>query len=499
MARRSSEYIVRDIPENVSCLQNSRNCHHSVKYQPILLLTSSSLFISSTQASWYEVYTALRRHSAAVDYKILESSQITPPPSTLYSLSGGSLPRQPPKVKRLTEAVKFTLSVTHKTYELQLLDTLQCDSAAVVPIEWMRDVKRRPTATRRSCRPANILNKPSPVHILLGLNNDCILEMFEQMTLDARDLCAISRSCGRFNDLVGLIFRHRYRASSIRLTADQWPLSVCEVLFEDFGHFITSVHLDDNTIFSDIVLGLMGRHCPNLKKLTATRIDGIVSAIDGYKRLPSNKQATIAYPFGKLEEFDYSSATGEIETLPTIKLPSLRRLVIDGAILGEHVDVGAFFATNNQLKWLHLNRLHIGGQMTVILKHLHNLEELHMQKTFYCKERADSLWFFGQLKKLKKFVYHGSASCVSPILMAMHFYGVPLKQLECNMDTGRYPEMVEIFDQLDELRIFNMEQRGVELFKAFVRERDALRLIGNGLSDVDGMHGFVRIGTAAAC
>lgn len=313
------------------------------------------------------MYTALRYIASSVELKTPEIDQRT-------KFSNAALVKAQYWEHRPNERepvkVSFVLSLTPDNFQ-QRKRFSEIESRTIewnketVKVRWIRDVRRK-TEPTAYIEPAAA---DSPRNILNVLSNECLWQIFEQEVLGLHDICEIAQTCVRFNGVAKRAFRSKYRGTIIRLHSYQWSLGQCEVLFREFGKHIKKFTVFASPIFTDIVVGLVAKHSPNVTYLCCGQMDAITKAIQGHRR-------GVTVPFSKLETLIcYLKKVSTIK-LPTVTLPSLRRLMIWHAVLIDPVNVEIFFTKNNKLELLSLLRMNIRVPISYILTNLTELNSL---------------------------------------------------------------------------------------------------------------------------
>lgn len=350
-----------------------------------------------------------------------------------------------------------------------------------VPIKWSRELRFR--APRSSASES----------ILDALNDDCLLGVLGRAALSVRDLLTIGRTSKHLYALVGRTIKQRLGRKTVHLATHEWPLPACELLFRDYGQHITSIALNDNVIYMDIMLGFIARHCPNLAKLSTSRMTAMAQAIAQYEQLPAERRAKVAAPFAKLHELDYLGLplVYAEEILPAIRLPSLRRLTLNAAAF----DAAPFLAQNNKLTALGLKRTifraHI-KHMFGLLPDLAELEVDYVLWNFDNMKRPDyDVDCFGELAQLQRFTYHPFyPDYTRGILAAMHAGNVPVKFLA--LHTEQYPEaLLQQMTGVEEVRMFALDSNGIRAMVEHVEADKQLRFVSSGVAD--GWFGFKRV------
>lgn len=384
----------------------------------------------------------------------------------------------------VTTTPSFYLSRAGRTDELKSLKTLKCFGSLTVQIRWVRDVKYCSSNKFGADSPADVFSHESILH---ELPDECLYDICDQRVLTLQDLCAIARTCERFENVADIIFRRCFRKDKIFLDSKYWTLPQCEVLFQSFGHHITSMQLDDINIFEDIMLGFIARYCPNIEYLNCCRIDAIAEALLAYKSTPFIQQA----PFGRLIELEYVAKVkgGRIKSLPLIELPSLRRFSIAGAVLTNRTKVEMFFSINNKITTLILRATIFDFHVQSILKHLPALVDLRILVTTWQTDEvpAYDLQCIVDLRHLIIFHYcHWSVACIETVLETLAAANISLKYL--GIISTDYTRAVEHLKMVTEVQMFAMDTDGAMQLTEFVRDQNHLQLIAG-----DGMIGFRRI------
>lgn len=398
-----------------------------------------------------------------------------------------------------TEAT-FVLSPTDATDALKLLHELDCGSASV-PVKWTHNKRRMRTESADGrLVPAGPADEgtgerpPPPENPFDLLNDDCVREIFESAALAAEDLCAIGQACERFNWIAKSAFRTRYRTQPINLAGPHWSLGSCEVLFTEFGQYITSIYLiEDGSVRSDIMLGFVGKYCPHLVHLACSRLKAMAQAIDGYERLAAGRRPAVAAPpFGRLQRLEYVSRVNSINTLPAVRLPSLRRLNMSNVSLNDPESTRSFFAMNGTLSELCLHRTFIFHHIKDILEHTTTLRRLELDQVTWGYDTITldaDLVCFGRLSRLRAFECTPLFLSLTPsILAVMRDARVPLKELR--LRSPKYLPIVEQMPTIEDLRIYGLRPEGVRSLEAFVASNRHLELVSNGRDDWRGMNGF---------
>lgn len=318
---------------------------------------------SSMQASWYEVYTSLRQVAHSVELKEPEVDQKTKYTDTalVRTQFWKHKPREPVKAA-------FLLHLTPDTFgQRKFYKELELNDLESVSIKWKRDTKQRLSSKSFGGRAA----AESPHNILNALNNDCLREIFSQSVLDEQEFCEIAQTCKRFNWIAKDVFRSRFRRAVVRIYSYKWSLRQCEVFFKEFGPYIRKFSIYGSPIFTDIVMGLVGRYSPAVTYLSTSRLDEISKAI---YRARIQKQPVL--PFAKLVKLICYLKRVAAVRLPTNRLPNLRCFMLRHAVLMDPANVEAFFAKNSELETLSMRKVNVRMPVECILRYLRQLNTL---------------------------------------------------------------------------------------------------------------------------
>lgn len=290
----------------------------------------------------------------------------------------------------------------------------------------------------RRCEPTMAASgKDSAVSTANRLHNYCLLDIFELMS--AHDLCAVARTCSRFNGLAKIAFRIKFRRTEVHLD-NQWTLLDCVTLFMEFGEYIKSVRLDFGKTRTDVLLEFIAEFCPNIEGIRCCSIDAIAIQMEKYEHQSAAGRQNGCAPFGQLKalEIGESSYGRAAMLLPNVHLPNLRRLSLNSVDLLDRTSVEQFFATNNQLTTLLMRNVRLRLHIRNIMGHLVNLDELALRFTEWGNiggfnldgfhQRDDSC--FGQLRELTKFTSMNPLAATESMIAAMHAGNVQLKYLE---------------------------------------------------------------------
>lgn len=441
-----------------------------------------------SQASWYGVYAELRQYSPIVrlcDTKVPQVKVLSPT-QQLKAASSLKLERRVPR------KASFMLLESDTTGELRLLKNLECGSTRV-PITFTRSVKIK----RNTAEKSFLLNRESRLTVL---NNDCLRKIFELLKLN--DLASIARTCTRFNGIAFKPRRDRLR-ETIRLSPDEWSLQQCEELFLHHGQDIKSICIAEHPIFTDLMLGFIGRYCPKIERLACCRLNGMLQTLDSYNKLfPAVMPLGViaanykkSQPFKTLEELNYFSSVCQVKSLPCIALSGLRHFIIKGAKIRNIDHFVGFFTKNLNVRVLSTYVTSLEDDPHSIMFRLFRVTEMNSIDTeFHGPHSIDENVLFGylpnNLASLKWFPLKHQLYARNHIF----YSNVPIKHLKhLEWRTTEYPEVIERFQGLRKLKLFNLGPDGVRRFTEYVRKNRDLELISNGLTGEDGMIGFKKI------
>lgn len=439
----------------------------------------------SDQVSLYPIYEKLRKYGPITQVKPLKD------------LPADEIPK----------AAWFVFANTAQTDKLERLDEVRCGSVAV-HICWRptRATKRRRIDHSRTREPIKESSgEKSLIPVFDNMNDHCILNIFVRMS--ARDLCAIAHTCIRFNSLAQIAFRDIFKRTTLHINK-QWTVPECEILFLEFGDYIKCIRLDVDETLTNLLVGFIARFCPNIESIRCCNIEAMAVAIKSYEQLSPAGQQGVVPPFGQLRalevSFDVLDYRGVI-SLPSVRIPSLRRLTLRNTNLADRTQTIQFFARNNQLTMLSMVDFSLLDDLHPrdILSHLVNLDELELAGGFWddfedmINDRVDST-YFGRLRQLTKLSCRLSQPPIENILAAMHAGNVQLKYLECvNGDEDEYPAIIEQMATIEELRIIDNQLGGLDQVIAVVKKNQHLQLTREKLDERSNIFGSKKISTGA--
>lgn len=293
----------------------------------------------------------------------------------------------------------------------------------------------------------------SPRNILQILNDDCLMEIFEYLSLD--DLCFVADVCIRFKLIAQNVFPKRFAKVEL-LHMETWEengtwMILTESLFRNFALYIKSFDLnlydlsEKNKI---LILKSFIKHFSNqncvLKKLTLREfnvIDEWVKQLQPvFERLNNLCLSCGAICSGisrlvygcrdlnklALHQIHYCS------TFPDLKFEKLEKLSLTFSSGINDNNLHRFILTNSHIKRLTIHGW--GNKLTSAIyrdigEHLPMLEQLNISGIVTSNDYEMNLNHLAQLKRLKVLELCCSAKSVTSLLNALANEEVPLECL----------------------------------------------------------------------
>lgn len=338
-----------------------------------------------------------------------------------------------------TCALTFDMARTAKTEQLKQLRQINCDGHEIMVYKWPL-ISEHESPLEQPEGPAH---DDLPADNLDALNDDCLRQILKCKALSLADYCSLSQASRRLNGLVKDAFRRRYKGHTFVLQPDKMSFRQWEALLRHFGEYITSIEIVDTSLvfaFEDIMLGMIGYYCRDLRELKCRRLLAIGQVIGLFaRRKPVAAGGEEARrPFGQLKRLDYTGESHSRVTMPHMALPSLRDLRLNQFELSIELADANFFAANKQIERLALCSVNAHCHIEEILEHLPSLAELQLKCCNWHNKGDDDTNFrcFGRLQRLT------ALTCTNligfPIIRAMCAARIQLERL--TLRTNSFPE-----------------------------------------------------------
>lgn len=224
------------------------------------------------------------------------------------------------------------------------------------------------------------------------LNDDCLLQIFENPIISATDLLQLAYTCKRFHSIAKKAFSKKVITSKFFIKLE---LPQTEKFFRTFGECIKSVNFDSyGRNESRIRLCLMVEHCKNITsfecigiqhRLLTAWIAGIgsviISIVPMLEKLSICGEPSYGCRVLFRENIEYRLKELNISywvNLPMQRLSQLETVSLSNNWKVSPEDVVPFFNLNPQIKSLKLEHLRLSFDISQILDHLPNLMELEL-------------------------------------------------------------------------------------------------------------------------
>lgn len=428
------------------------------------------------------MYSVLRQYTPVVRSSVYESEQKEDLDPT-RDLSRCEVMKVGSKKSKKVEF--FWLQVSDGTHLLRRMKKIKC-GADKVSIKWTRNVvvlKQAKTAA-----------DPPPPNLPLNVNGDYVLDSVQQQAFTEKFLCKIARTS--YGDFAKKVFKARYEKSTIHLVGHKWSLQECEVLFMEYGPYITSMEIDASPVYTDIIVGFIAHYCPAIKSLQCCRIDALGRAIRGFEKLSKMKQKNATAPFRKLQELVCLSRKVVEMKLPSVKLPALRSFTLRGAVFRKREHVEPFFKKNDHLLTLALDMVNFRFQFSYILRNMPNLQQMHLQELRGVDDMAPrkNIKYLSRLRKLTtiKWRPRHDSLYLRQTMKAIFQADIPLKNADLDISTMN-PAFIGRLANMDQLQLFGLEPETIPQVAAYIEKFPHLEKIENGQTGKNYMIGFKRI------
>lgn len=339
-----------------------------------------------------------------------------------------------------------------------------------------------------------------PDHNINVLNDDCLQEIWNMPEIGLYELLQLSNICERFEVIARKSFCKKY-AIDKELFVDMDLWQVHEILYI-FGDLITSVDLSNNEN-GHIVLSLVEKYCENITSLIceyngAATLPALRSLVPKLHQLTIQNfsdnlsilfdDRNVVYPLKKLHCIGFLNLT-----LPSMKLPQLTDVCLNGYSGTHRLLCSDFFPLNGQIEILEMRYPTFNLQITphAIFKQLPNLKELSViESVFMSIADFSCLTQLQHLKKLRLDVdFTTDESKTSFILESLRDANVHLESLSLKNVLFEWPNRLtyEICQMktITSLKINYIDSITDDVLIQFVKQLDKLECID--IADISSM------------
>lgn len=291
----------------------------------------------------------------------------------------------------------------------------------------------------------NIPNTNSPLNIANALNDDCLFELFNVPSLDARDFIELGNVCKTFNRVISSVFRTRNLPMDRDIARELWK---AEELYRGLADGLTTISLvqfyGERT---DIRLRMVADHCTRLTNLHCDLFNKQTIMPIRRRLLPKLRKLIIIYRCERFADLFDSNVIYPLEyldvdclkpLLPEIKLPKLTNFSLAIENNAQLFNNFTFFEQNPQITTLQLRHCYFKRGVDQLMGYLPNLEAIELIDSYAHKKMANiQMSNFRRLRRLKKLEIASNDSgrwdsdiqSIEMILKALDFGAVQLEHL----------------------------------------------------------------------
>lgn len=267
----------------------------------------------------------------------------------------------------------------------------------------------------------------SPQNIVNALNDDCLLQIFSELSLC--DLCDVANVCTRFNDIAMRIFRSKFKNTDDHIESlvreprflTPLPLFRIELFFKTFGPEISTmkfVMTDESLPATDILLGFCADFCTNIASLEIAEFysNNLASCKSSLRRLlPRLTELTLPW-FKSPDKFEMDDLLvgdwplkvlnlniDEFDwTKTVVKLPQLENLAIIGGKTPTKRIFQQLLGENQQIRCIQLIRFKTNSHVLKLLpEYSPNLREIITNHCSFEEDVNDRFIDWSNLKSLE--------------------------------------------------------------------------------------------------